>query len=171
MRALKVVSKGEAAVQTVPIPALRPDYILVKTSHVALNPTDWKHVDFLPNPGATIGCDYSGKVVDVGPEVKAKFDRGDRIAGFVHGVNAMQKEDGAFGEYLVAKGDVQMKTPDNLTDAEAATLGVGVSTVAQGMYQSLQLPWPEKGLKEKIPLLIYGGSTATGALAIQYAKL
>lgn len=42
------------------------------------------------------------------------------------------------------------------------------------MYQSMGLPWPEVG-KETVekngPILIYGGSTATRAYAIQFAKL
>ena len=53
---------------------------------------------------------------------------------------------------------------------EAATLGVGITTVGQGLYQSLQIPWPGSPAKEPFPLLIYGGSTATGSLAIQFAK-
>ena len=61
-----------------------------------------------------------------------------------------------------------MKTPDNTTDEDASTLGVGISTVGQGLYQSLELPLPGSG-KADIPLLIYGGSTATGSLAIQFA--
>ena len=39
------------------------------------------------------------------------------------------------------------------------------------MYQSLDLPWPTSPIKEPLPLLIYGGSTATGTLAVQFAKL
>ena len=63
-----------------------------------------------------------------------------------------------------------MKLPDNINDEEASTLGVGVSTVGQGVYQSLGLPLPGSG-KAGFDLLIYGGSTATGSLAIQYAVL
>ena len=43
--------------------------------------------------------------------------------------NPVQPESGSFAEYLVAKGDVQIKVPDNLSDEEAATLGISISTV------------------------------------------
>ena len=97
--------------------------------------------------------------------------KGDRIAGWSHGGNTNNREDGAFGEYLVAKEGIQIKIPDNVSFEEAATLGVGISTIGQGLYQSLELPLPNQPAKEPFPLLIYGGSTATGALAIQFAKL
>lgn len=41
MKAIKIISPGHAEVQDVPIPALRDDYVLVKVTAVALNPTDW----------------------------------------------------------------------------------------------------------------------------------
>jgi NADPH:quinone reductase-like Zn-dependent oxidoreductase len=110
-----------------------------------------------------------GTVVQVGPKVTKSFKPGDRVAGFTHGVNAVEKEDGCFAQYAVAKGDVQCKLPDNLSDEDAATLGVGVTTVGQGLYQSLGLPLPGSGQKADYPLLVYGGSTATGSLAIQFA--
>jgi NADPH:quinone reductase-like Zn-dependent oxidoreductase len=111
-----------------------------------------------------------GTVVQVGPKVTKNFSPGDRIAGFTHGVNAVEKEDGCFAEYAVAKGDVQCKLPDNLSDEDASTLGVGVTTVGQGLYQSLGLPLPGAE-KANYPLLVYGGSTATGSLAIQFGVL
>jgi len=104
-------------------------------------------------------------------QVTKSFKKGDRVAGMCHGVNAVEQEDGAFGEYCRAKGDIQIKIPDNVSDEEAATLGVGVATVGQGLYQSLGLPMPGSASKEKTPVLIYGGSTSTGMFAIQFAKL
>jgi len=118
-----------------------------------------------------IGCDYSGIVEEVGSKVTNGLKKGDRVAGFAHGGNEVYHEDGAFGNYITAKGDVQIKIPDNLSFEEAATLGVGITTVGQALYQSLDLPLPNKPTSDKTALLIYGGSTATGALAIQYAKL
>jgi len=171
MKAVKVIEQGKAQVCQVPLPVLRDDYILVKIVAVALNPTDWKHIDYLATPGATVGCDYAGIVEEVGSKVTKTFKKGDRISGFAHGVNATNTEDGCFAEYAVVKGDVQMKMPDSMTIEDAATLGVGVSTVGQGLYQSLKLPLPNQPAKEPFPLLIYGASTATGTLAIQYAKL
>ncbi|KAJ5260573.1 Protein TOXD [Penicillium angulare] len=158
--------KQEGLVTDRGIPALRDDYILVKTEAVALNPTDWKHIKFLSPPGTLVGCDYTGVVQEVGNNVKKSFKKGDRVCGFVHGGNAVQPEDGAFAEYIVAKGDIQMRIPDNLNFQQAATLGVGITTVGQALYQSLNLCLPSDPF-----LLIYSGSTATGALAIQFAKL
>lgn len=127
----------------------------------------------MASPNATVGCDYAGTVVSIGPDVTKPFKKGDRVAGMCHGVNALQAEDGAFGEYCRAKGDVQIKIPDGVSDEEAATLGVGVATVGQGLYQSLGLPMPDEAKKggEKEAVLVYGGSTSTGMFAIQYAKL
>lgn len=41
MKAIKVVEKGNAQLQEVPVPKLKDDYVLVKNKAVALNPTDW----------------------------------------------------------------------------------------------------------------------------------
>jgi len=170
-QAIVVEKPGHAVKAEVPIPKLRDDYILVKVKAVALNPTDWKHVDKIADKGSRIGCDYAGIVEEVGSKVTKGLKKGDRVAGICHGGNQVHHEDGAFGEIITAKGDLQIKIPDNLSFEEAATLGVGITTVGQALYQSLQLPLPDKPSSEKKFVLIYGGSSATGALAIQYAKL
>ncbi|CAI7612985.1 unnamed protein product [Penicillium bialowiezense] len=163
--------KTEGLVTDRPIPQLRDDYLLVKTVSVGLNPTDWKHIAYLSPPGVLVGCDYAGTVEAVGKDVQKKFAKGDRVCGFAHGSNAVQPEDGTFAEYIVVKGDVQWKIPEHMSFQEAATLGVGISTVGQGLYQSLKLALPTEPIKDATPILIYGGSAATGTLAIQFAKL
>lgn len=67
------------------IPKLRDAYIRVKTTAIALNPTDWMHIDFLPSKGSTVGCDYSGTIESICPAVTNNLKVGDRVAGFVHG--------------------------------------------------------------------------------------
>jgi NADPH:quinone reductase-like Zn-dependent oxidoreductase len=55
-----------------------------------------------------------------------------------------------------------------MTFEETATLGVGLTTSGQ----TLGFPLPgEKQPEEEKFILIYGGSSATGTLAIQFAKL
>jgi len=160
----------------------------------ANNDLDWKHIDYMASEGAVVGCDYSGIVEEVGKGVTKDFKKGDRVFGGVHGSNAgshpmatslvslsrtnhadaprtVQHENGAFAEYIVAKAAVQTHIPEKLSFEEAATLPIGIITVGQGLYQSLKLPLPTEPSKDGTPLLIYGGSSATGTIAIQFAKL
>ncbi|KAJ5306030.1 hypothetical protein PENANT_c047G00876 [Penicillium antarcticum] len=171
-KAVVVVQQGkEGLVTDRPIPQLRDDYMIVKTVSVGLNPTDWKHIAFLSPPGVLTGCDYSGVVESVGKNVTKKFAKGDRVCGFAHGGNAVQPEDGTFAEYIAVKGNLQWKIPEHMSFQEAATLGVGIATIGQALYQSLKLALPTEPIKDNTPILIYGGSAATGTLAIQFAKL
>jgi D-arabinose 1-dehydrogenase-like Zn-dependent alcohol dehydrogenase len=130
IKAVIITQRGTAEVKTVPLPTLPDDHILVRTTAVGLNPTDWMHIhQYEGTEGTRSGCDYAGVVEQVGPSVTKPFVKGDRICGFVHGANRLQPERGTFGEYIIVKGDLQIKIPDNLTDEEAASLGVGVTTV------------------------------------------
>jgi len=54
---------------------------------------------------------------------------------------------------------------------DAATFGVGVASAGQALYMTLKPPLPTEPANVPSPILIYRGSTATGTLAIQYAKL
>lgn len=176
MKAIKVFGTGDARlVEDAKIPTLRDDCILVKTHSVALNPPDCKYLDEMPSPGATVGCDYAGIVIEVGSKVTKSFKPGDRVCGAVCGNNALQTEDRAFGEYVVAKGDLQMKIPEHLGFEEASTLGLAVVIAGQGLCQGLGLPLPND--EEERPkwasrqILIHGGNNPAGMMAIQYAAL
>jgi NADPH:quinone reductase-like Zn-dependent oxidoreductase len=86
----------------------------------------------------------------------------------------LQAEDGTFAEYIVVKGDIAMRIPPNISFEDASSLGGGIATVALALYRYLELSIPTLPIEKKSdgrPILIYGGSTATGTLAIQFAKL
>ncbi|RYN46109.1 hypothetical protein AA0118_g12686 [Alternaria tenuissima] len=176
MRALKAGDPKGPVLRRVPLPRQRDDYLLVKVNTVALNPADWKQ-SLIPALAAhandcTVGADYAGTVVAVGPKVSKPWRVGERIAGFTHGCNSDEPEDGAFADYAMVKGDAgQLKVPDGLSDEEVATLG-GVSvTCGQALYQKLGLPLPGEAKGNAEWFLVYGGSSGTGTVAIQYAKL
>ncbi|PVH73556.1 GroES-like protein [Cadophora sp. DSE1049] len=93
--------------------------VLVKVHTVALNPTDFKHVNVLSPQNVIIGCDYAGEVVSVGKEAQGGRKVGDRLAGLVHG--GMYHDRGSFAEYLKIDGDLAWKIPDGIHGEEAAT--------------------------------------------------
>lgn len=154
-------------------PELRDDSLLVRPVAIALNPTDWKSVSFgRARDGCIVGCDYAGVVEAVGNAVTKGWRPGDRVFGCAHGANMQNPDDGVFSEYAVVKGDLQMRIPDDWSFEKATTVPLGLITVGQGLFQkSLQLELPSEAVRDRnIPVLIYGGSTATGTLGIQLAK-
>ncbi|KAI9684578.1 MAG: hypothetical protein M1822_005666 [Bathelium mastoideum] len=155
MKAVIIQERGKSNVADIPKHSMRPDYSRIKTVAVAVNPS----------------CDVSGVVEEVGVDVKTDIRLGDSVFGVCHCANWNNAEDGAFAEFAMVKDGHFARLPEGLRFEAAATLGVGVTTVGQALYMTLKLPLPTESSKEKTPILIYGGSTATGTLAIQYAKL
>ncbi|KAH8803572.1 hypothetical protein F5884DRAFT_683803 [Xylogone sp. PMI_703] len=151
--------------------------MLVKVKAVALNPTDWKSVYQLPElQGTIVGVDYAGIVEKVADgDTTRQWRKGDRVAGGVHGCesNLSFPQDGAFGEWTVGRTGNALKLPDTISFEEGATLAAGLLSCGQGLYQQLGLPLPNNSptAPSNSQVLIYGGSTATGTLAIQLAKL
>jgi len=47
-------------VHDVPVPQIPDGYILCKVSHIAINPTDNKHIHMFAHPGTTSGCGKYG---------------------------------------------------------------------------------------------------------------
>ncbi|KAI0518348.1 GroES-like protein [Xylaria bambusicola] len=162
-----------------PIPPLAADTVLVKVAAVAINPSDAKFLDYSPAPGAVHGTDYAGTIVALGsdPSVLHGLMVGDRVAGMVHGMNKLIPEIGAFGEYIVATAHTLLKIPDSMRFEDAATLGLATGTAAFGLFSMLRVPATLEQLanggvnaKGSDFVLVAGGSTATGARAIQLLK-
>ena len=166
---------GQLAIQQdAPVPALAPDMVLVKTAAVAINPADAKMLDYSAAVGAIHGYDFAGTIVALGTDAPVHLAVGDRVAGLVHGMNALLPDVGAFAEYVGATGDLLLKIPEDMSFEDAASLGTGIATAGLGLFKELEVPGtPEKPATTagSAFVLVCGGSTATGTRAIQMLKL
>lgn len=167
-----------AHVVDVPKPEIENHELLVKVHAVALNPSDYKHIDVISPKNCIGGCDYAGEVVEVGKSAVGSWNVGDRVAGVVHG--GLYPDRGAFAEYLKTDDDLAWKIPPGVTDEAATTYGVAAVTAMLAINVHLGLPWPDQAGKSQEPtdstshqrtVLIYAGSTSVGLFAIQLAKL
>lgn len=166
-------------VDTIPITEPRDDQILIKAKAYALNPTDWKHIiSRTSEPGAIAGSDAAGVVEKVGKNVKG-FAVGDHASTFMHG--NFFKERGALVEHVVGdpnttikysplkEGSLEVGTSPSSTIKTfeaAASVTLGLATVVLSFVGNFNIKPEDKGKY----ILIWGGATATGILAIQVAK-
>ncbi|KAK1974677.1 zinc-binding dehydrogenase [Colletotrichum cereale] len=152
-----------------PCPPLHPDQVYVRTEAVAINPSDTKMVGDFVIPNALFGADYAGTVVATGSKVQG-IEIGDRICGAQHSMYAGTPFNGAFGRFNVTNGSVWLKLPPGWSSEAGSSLGAGVSTAGLAI-RALGLPLPDEPRKVPATVLVYGGSTATGTIAIQLLKL
>lgn len=171
-------------------PPLLPHQVLVRVAAVALNPCDWKMPTNFPAPGAGVGSDYAGSIVQLGSSIPSLFPdlhEGTRVAGAVHASNSLDPQAGAFAEYITVCADQLWRVPEGMGLGEAAAVGwcvvgtVGLACLHNrhlGLPGSPERPWGSgleegKGESAKLPpwVLVYGGSTASGTIAIQFLKL
>lgn len=170
----KSFSQG-ADLREIPVPAISDSEILVKVHAVALNPTDFKHIDAISPPGCIIGCDFAGEVARAGKTAAKSWNVGDRVAGAVHG--GLYPDRGAFAEYLRTDGDLAWRIPEGMDAATASTYGISAVTAMQALNARHGLPRPGKQPKKSNPqgspaptIFIYAASTASGLFAVQLAK-
>jgi len=154
-------------VDGVAVPSIEADEVLVQVIAVAINPFDGKSADLSPTIGATAGCDFAGIILAMGDSTEKAFTIGERVCGFVFGNNPERLDNGAFAEFVAAPADLLIRIPAATNFEVAATLGVGIATAGLVLYHELKLPLPESSKTQRGYVLVYGGSTATGTLAIQ----
>ncbi|RLV91176.1 Uncharacterized protein JA1_004082 [Spathaspora sp. JA1] len=169
-----------STVSEIPRPSIAPNQLLIKSHSFAINPTDWKHIlAKSAKRGYIIGSDVSGIVEEVGDEVIG-FKPGDHVSSVLHGNISFTM--GAFGEYAIVNPrgtinygvelnhseDKQSRTVDSFEGAASVTLGL--ATVALSFSYSLGISYDKTENQDKF-ILIWGGATATGLLAVQIAKL
>ncbi|KAF4211572.1 hypothetical protein CNMCM6805_003239 [Aspergillus fumigatiaffinis] len=171
-RAIVCLPNGRLGhVRDAPLPRLAPDMVLVRTAAVALNPTDHKMVANFPTPGAVSGCDFAGTVVAVGSAATERFKVGDRVCGGVHGANPLDPAVGAFAEYVGATADILAVIPPHVSFTNAAAIGgAGPATMALALRDELGLSIDASSERKEEFVLVYGGSTATGTMALQFLR-
>ncbi|KAJ3159330.1 hypothetical protein HK101_001104 [Irineochytrium annulatum] len=163
-RALVIQDDQSLRVVSVSIPKIEKNEVLIKVSHAALNPTDWKHVEYkLAGPGKVVGCDVAGTIVEVGSDV-TRVKVGDRVAAWEQG--GLREGEGGYAEHVRVDGDLVARIPDSMPFDQAATLPLAVLTAALGLHHI-----GADSLPPGSPILVWAGSTSTSLYAIQIAKI
>jgi NADPH:quinone reductase-like Zn-dependent oxidoreductase len=164
MRAIRQRTLGGPKVlelTEVPQPEPGPTEVLVRVTAAGVNPLDWKTRSggaFLGRPPFTVGADVAGVVAAVAEGV-TRFRVGDRVFGMPR----FPGEAAAYAEYLTAPARQLARTPERLSDVEAAALPMAALTAWQALVETADVQPGER-------VLIHGAAGGIGHLAVQIAK-
>jgi len=161
MTAIGITSPGGPemlAPQKRPVPQPGEGEILVKVAAAGVNRPDIAQRKGLypPPPGVTDipGLEIAGVVAVCGPGAR-RWKPGDQVTALVSG--------GGYAQYCVAHETHALPIPSDLTATEAAAIPETFFTVWHNVF--------ERGdLKAGETLLVHGGSSGIGTVAIQLAK-
>ncbi len=141
-----------------PVPTPGPGEILIKVIAAGVNRPDvaQRSGSYPPPPGASDlpGLEVAGEVVAVGPGA-SKHKASDKVMSLVAG--------GGYAQYCVAQDAQAMAVPPSLSMIEAAAIPETLMTVWHNVFERGALQAGET-------LLIHGGSSGIGTMAIQLAK-
>jgi putative PIG3 family NAD(P)H quinone oxidoreductase len=142
--------------RAVPLPG--PGEILIKVAAAGVNRPDvaQRAGAYPPPPGASDlpGLEIAGEVVALGGGA-TKHKLGDRVMSLVAG--------GGYAQYCIAQDAQAMTVPSDLSMREAGAIPETLMTVWHNVFE-------RGGLKPGETLLIHGGSSGIGTMAIQLAK-
>ncbi len=144
--------------ETRQVPQPGADEILIKVQAAGVNRPDvaQRSGSYPPPPGASDlpGLEVAGVVAAVGSNAR-RHKVGDRVMSLVAG--------GGYAQYCIAQDAQAMAVPASLTIAEAGALPETLMTVWHNVF--------ERGaLKPGETLLVHGGSSGIGTMAIMIAK-
>ncbi|GKZ36248.1 hypothetical protein AbraIFM66950_007245 [Aspergillus brasiliensis] len=159
----------------VPVIDLEPDSVLVKTAALALNPVDSKMAKGFAVPNAILGFDFAGVVVAIGTGVtRPDLKIGDRVLGTADSMDRKRPSGGGFCQYASTVATQALRLPDDMSFTDAACIGTSLSSAGIALFRSMKLPGsltaPNSAAKPP-HVLVNGGSTSTGTMALQLLKL
>ncbi|GFZ13335.1 oxidoreductase, zinc-binding dehydrogenase family protein [Actinidia rufa] len=153
----------------VPVPEPQMDQVLLKVEAASINPFDWKVQKgllrpLLPRKFPHIPTiDIAGEVVDVGSGVR-NFKAGDKVVAILNAVNG-----GGLADFAVAKENLTVPRPPEVSAAEGAALPVAALTAHLALTQSAGVKLNRSGPRKNI--LVTAASGGVGHYAVQLAKL
>jgi NADPH:quinone reductase len=140
------------------VPTPGPDEILIKVLAAGVNRPDvaQRLGHYPPPPGASDlpGLEVAGEVAARGSNAK-RHELGDKVMSLVAG--------GGYAQYCIAQDAQAMKVPPSLSIQEAGALPETLMTVWHNVFE-------RGGLKQGETLLVHGGSSGIGTMAVQLAK-
>jgi len=160
----------ELKLQTLPVPEVGPDEVLIRVGSVGVGAWDpWEREGRFrelfremhgsePTFPYVIGFDGAGTVAAVGKAV-TRFQEGDRVYADRH----LNPKGGFYAEYAVVNADYVYPIPSGLTVEQAGAMPVDAITALLGLDDTL-------GLAEGESVLIFGAGGGLGHLALQLAK-
>ncbi|CCO30218.1 Protein TOXD [Rhizoctonia solani AG-1 IB] len=163
--------QGKLEIKPRPTPSPQKNQALVKVTAAAINPVDWKIIDYgvlLERFPAILGTDGAGIIEAVGPEV-TDFKVGDKV--FFQGRYGYDDET-TFQEKAIVQTDIISKIPDNITEDQASTIPVAALAALVGLFQKTGIDVPTNGpTASDKGVLILGGSSSVGQFAVQLARI
>ncbi|KAL1637761.1 putative secondary metabolism biosynthetic enzyme [Neofusicoccum ribis] len=152
------------------LPEPKGEFTLVEVAYSGINPADVKHGRLLGIRNTVAGYDFSGTVVKAGPGSKHRV--GDKIAGCTPSGIGRPAEYGTHQDYAIAPDGMTFAIPENLPVDHAGCLAVSVRTAADTIFNLLEYPLPDESSSDtRHPaLLVWGGASSLGFMAIQFAK-
>lgn len=145
------------------MPNCGPDQVLVKVSHVSVNPIDTyirNGANYWPLPKPyVIGCDFAGVVEQAGSNVR-HLSVGQRVWGSNQGLLGRQ---GTFGEYIAVDACWAYPSPDAVSDRDLAAVALVGITAHLGLFK-------HANLKNGETIFVRGGTGGVGAMVLQMAR-
>ncbi len=141
------------------VPDYGDDDVLIRIGAAGVNRGDClQRMGLYPPPPGTspiMGLEFAGEIIACGKDV-TRWQRGDRVAALVAG--------GAYADYAVVNATHILPIPDAMDFTTAAALPEAVFTVWANLIEHGHLHQQET-------VLIHGGASGIGTMAIQMARL
>jgi NADPH:quinone reductase len=153
----------ELIISEVPVPVAKPKWVLIKVKAFGLNRSELMMREYEGNASyislpRILGIECAGEIAD-GSD--SRFSKGQRVIALMGGMG--RSFDGSYAEYTLVPSKNVFSVDNNFDWEELGAIPETYFTAWGSVMDCLQLSPPDT-------LLVRGGTSATGLVAIQIAK-